>query len=202
VADGDPEHARLLLRDAAAEARSRAGVLDESAALHDLARLGAAKEVADRLCSLAAIAQGDYLRILADNAVGLARGDPDTLGDAAQRFADLGFNLRAAESAMAASEASARAHDQRAATRWARRATELAAQCEAPATPELVGPAGLVPLTNREREIALLAADGLPSRVIAQRLYVSVRTVDNHLARIYTKLGVASRSELPAVLRR
>ena len=202
VADGDPEHARLLLRDAAAEARSRAGVLDESAALHDLARLGAAKEVADRLCSLAAIAQGDYLRILADNAVGLARGDPDTLGDAAQRFADLGFNLRAAESAMAASEASARAHDQRAATRWARRATELAAQCEAPATPELVGPAGLVPLTNREREIALLAADGLPSRVIAQRLYVSVRTVDNHLARIYTKLGVTSRSELPAVLRR
>jgi DNA-binding NarL/FixJ family response regulator len=202
VADGDPEHARLLLRDAAAEARSRGAVLDESAALHDLARLGAAKEVAERLCSLAAIAQGDHLRILADNAVGLARGDPDTLGDAAQRFAALGFNLRAAESAMAASEASARAHDQRAATRWARRATELAAQCEAPATPELVGPAGPVPLTNREREIALLAADGLPSRVIAERLYVSVRTVDNHLARIYTKLGVTSRSELPAVLRR
>jgi DNA-binding CsgD family transcriptional regulator len=202
VADGDPEHARLLLRDAAAEARSRGAVLDESAALHDLARLGAAKEVAERLCSLAAIAQGDHLRILADNAVGLARGNPDTLGDAAQRFAALGFNLRAAESAMAASEASARAHDQRAATRWARRATELAAQCEAPATPELVGPAGPVPLTNREREIALLAADGLPSRVIAERLYVSVRTVDNHLARIYTKLGVTSRSELPAVLRR
>jgi DNA-binding NarL/FixJ family response regulator len=202
VADGDPEHARLLLRDAAAEARSRGAVLDESAALHDLARLGAAKEVAERLCSLAAIAQGDHLRILADNAVGLARGDPDTLGDAAQRFAALGFNLRAAESAMAASEASARAHDQRAATRWARRATELAARCEAPATPELVGPAGPVPLTNREREIALLAADGLPSRVIAERLYVSVRTVDNHLARIYTKLGVTSRSELPAVLRR
>jgi DNA-binding NarL/FixJ family response regulator len=202
VADGDPEHARLLLRDAAAEARSRAAVLDESAALHDLARLGRANEVADRLRSLAAIAQGDYLQILADNAAGHARGDPDALGDAAQRFAALGFNLRAAESAMAASEASARAHDQRAATRWARRATELAAQCEAPATPELVGPAGPVPLTNREREIAVLAADGLPSRVIAERLYVSVRTVDNHLARIYTKLGVTSRSELPAVLGR
>jgi DNA-binding CsgD family transcriptional regulator/DNA polymerase III delta prime subunit len=202
VADGDPEHARLVLRDAAAEARSRAAALDESAALHDLARLGRANEVADRLHSLAASAQGDYLHILADNAAGLARGDPDALGDTAQRFAALGFNLRAAESAMAASEASARAHDQRTATRWARRATELAAQCEAPATPELVGPAGPVPLTNREREIALLAADGLPSRVIAERLYVSVRTVDNHLARIYTKLGVTSRSELPAVLRR
>ena len=55
---------------------------------------------------------------------------------------------------------------------------------------------------NREREIAQLAADGLPSRVIAERLFVSVRTVDNHLARIYTKLGVTSRSELPAVLGR
>ncbi len=202
VANGDPEHARLLLRDAAAEARSRGAVLDESAALHDLARLGSANEVADRLRSLAAIAQGDYVRILADNATGHARGDPDALGDAAQRFAASGFKLRAAESAMAASEASARAHDQRTASRWARRATELAAQCEAPATPQLVGPAGPVPLTNREREIALLAADGLPSRVIADRLYLSVRTVDNHLARIYTKLGVTSRSELPEALRR
>ena len=202
VADGDPEHARALLRGAAAEAGSRAAVLDESAALHDLARLGRANEVADRLRSLAAIAEGDYLRILADNAAGHARGDPDALGDAAQRFAALGFNLRAAESAMAASEASARARDQRTASRWARRATELAALCEAPVTPELAGPTGPVPLTNREREIALLAADGLPSRVIAERLYVSVRTVDNHLARIYTKLGVTGRSELPAVLRR
>jgi DNA-binding CsgD family transcriptional regulator len=202
VADGDPEHARSLLRAAAAEAHSRGAVLDESAALHDLARLGRAKDVADHLRSLAAIAQGDYLRTLADNAAGLARGDPDALGDAAERFAALGFNLRAAESAMAASEASARAHDQRTATRWARRATELAALCEAPATPELVGPAGPSPLTNRESEIALLAADGLPSRVIAERLYLSVRTVDNHLARIYTKLGVTSRSELPAALGR
>jgi DNA-binding CsgD family transcriptional regulator len=202
VADGDPETARVLLRDAAAEARSRGAVLDESAALHDLARLGRANEVADRLRSLAAIAQGDYVAVLADNATGHARGDPDALGDASQRFAALGYNLRAAESAMAASEASARAHDQRTATRWGRRATEVAARCEAPATPELFSTTGPMPLTNREREIALLAADGLPSRVIAERLYLSVRTVDNHLARIYTKLGVTSRSELPAVLHR
>jgi hypothetical protein len=101
VADGDPETARVLLRDAAAEARSRGAVLDESAALHDLARLGRANEVADRLRSLAAIAQGDYLAVLADNATGHARGDPDALGNASQRFAALGYNLRAAESAMA-----------------------------------------------------------------------------------------------------
>ena len=83
-----------------------------------------------------------------------------------------------------------------------RRGTELAARCQAPATPELVGSAGPVPLTNREREIALLAADGLTTRVIAERLYLSARTVDNHLARIYTKLGITNRSELAATLRR
>jgi DNA-binding CsgD family transcriptional regulator len=201
VAAGDPERARLLLRDAADEARSRGAVLDEAAALHDLVRLGRAREVAERLGRLAEVGQGAFLRILADNAAAHARGDPSALGDAAERFAVAGFNLRAAESAMAASEASARAHAQRSAARWARRATELAARCEAPATVELQGRAGPVPLTNREREIAQLAADGLPSRVIAERLYVSVRTVDNHLGRIYTKFGVAGRSDLRDILR-
>jgi DNA-binding CsgD family transcriptional regulator len=202
VSAADPERARLLLREAADEARSRGAVLDEADALHDLARLGRAHEVAERLGVLAEVGQGAYVRILADNTAAYARGDPSALGDAAERFAASGFSLRAAESAMAASEASARAHDQRSAARWARRATELAARCEAPATMELVSRAGPVPLTNREREIAQLAADGLPSRLIAERLFVSVRTVDNHLARIYTKLGVAGRSELRDILLR
>jgi DNA-binding CsgD family transcriptional regulator len=201
VAAGDPERARLLLWDAADEACSRGALLDEAAALHDLVRLGRAHEVAERLGRSAEVGQGAFLRILADNAAAYAHGDPSALGDAAERFAAAGFNLRAAESAMAASEASARAHDQRSAARWARRATELAARCEAPATVELEGRAGPVPLTNREREIAQLAADGLSSRVIAERLFVSVRTVDNHLGRIYTKFGVAGRSELRDILR-
>ena len=57
-----------------------------------------------------------------------------------------------------------------------------------------------MPLTNREREIALLAAAGHPSRVIAERLYLSVRTVDNHLSRIYDKVGVSGRVELASAL--
>jgi DNA-binding NarL/FixJ family response regulator len=55
-------------------------------------------------------------------------------------------------------------------------------------------------LTTREREIALLAAGGLRSRDIAERLVVSVRTVENHLQRAYRKLGVSRREELPDVL--
>jgi DNA-binding CsgD family transcriptional regulator len=41
-----------------------------------------------------------------------------------------------------------------------------------------------------------LARTGLPNREIAQRLFISVRTVGNHLNHIYTKLGVNSRDEL------
>jgi DNA-binding CsgD family transcriptional regulator len=58
----------------------------------------------------------------------------------------------------------------------------------------------MLALSVREREVALLAARGLPSREIAERLGVSVRTVDNHLARCFDALGTRSRAELGALL--
>ncbi|MCS0605941.1 LuxR C-terminal-related transcriptional regulator, partial [Streptomyces sp. LP11] len=57
-------------------------------------------------------------------------------------------------------------------------------------------------LSDREREIAGLAATGLRSRQIAERLFLSPRTVDTHLARVYRKLGVSSRLALAQVLDR
>ena len=59
----------------------------------------------------------------------------------------------------------------------------------------------LASLTAREQEIASLAAGGMTSRAIAQRLTLSVRTVDSHLARVFAKLGVHSREDLAGVLR-
>ena len=50
-------------------------------------------------------------------------------------------------------------------------------------------------LTPRERELLPLICLGLDNKQIAQRLYLSVRTVENHLASIYAKLGVRSRTE-------
>ena len=58
----------------------------------------------------------------------------------------------------------------------------------------------VVPLSRREAEIAQLAAKGLASKEIADRLFLSVRTVSNHLQNVYTKLGVASRAELVEAL--
>lgn len=61
-------------------------------------------------------------------------------------------------------------------------------------------PLGL--LSDREREIAELAATTLRTREIAERLFLSPRTVETHLSRIYRKLGVSSRLALSDLLRR
>jgi len=66
----------------------------------------------------------------------------------------------------------------------------LAAAAEAPKT--------LPGLTERESEIARLVAAGKRSSEIAEQLFVSVRTVDNHLAAIYRKLVVKSRAHVVA----
>ena len=55
-------------------------------------------------------------------------------------------------------------------------------------------------LSPQERQIALLAAEGLSNREIAERLYLSHRTVAAHLYRAFPKLGITSRGELAPLL--
>lgn len=54
------------------------------------------------------------------------------------------------------------------------------------------------PLTRRERDIAALVAEGLSNRAIAERLVISERTVDGHVARILGRLGFSSRAQIAA----
>jgi RNA polymerase sigma factor (sigma-70 family) len=61
-------------------------------------------------------------------------------------------------------------------------------------------PGALDRLTPQELQIARLAATGLTNREIAERLYLSHRTVSTHLYRIFPKLGVTSRTELAAAV--
>ena len=54
------------------------------------------------------------------------------------------------------------------------------------------------PLTRREREVAVLIARGSTNRQIAAALFISERTVDNHVANILAKLGFTARAQIAA----
>jgi DNA-binding CsgD family transcriptional regulator len=80
----------------------------------------------------------------------------------------------------------------------ARRASdELAAAGSRPRRPVRTG---VDALTASERRVAQLAASGLTNRDIAQRLFVTLKTVEWHLGQAYGKLGIAGRRELGGVL--
>ncbi|MGW1469402.1 AAA family ATPase [Streptomyces sp. NPDC002308] len=86
------------------------------------------------------------------------------------------------------------AFEQLGATPWvARTAAELRAAGHGTAAP---APPGKGSLTPQEREIATLAATGLTNKQIAERLFLSHRTIGTHLYQIYPKLGISSRAAL------
>jgi len=199
VATGEPTTGRQTLRDAAEHARQMLTVVAEAHLLDDLARLGEAAAVRDRLAELAAGTDGALVPALAAHAAALAAGDGETLDAAATRLAGIGAMLLAAETASAAASAYLDDGHSRPAGAASRRAAEYAAAAGI-AVPGLDEPAELDRLTSREREIAGLAATGASSKDIAGRLFISQRTVDNHLQRIYTKLGVNGRDQLKALL--
>ncbi len=66
-----------------------------------------------------------------------------------------------------------------------------------PATGAVVTP---LPLSSREREITALVSEGLPNKKIAEALSVSVRTVENHIYRACSHMGVATRMELARLM--
>lgn len=61
-------------------------------------------------------------------------------------------------------------------------------------------PAGAVTLTEQERAVTHLVAQGMTNREVADELILSVKTVEHHLSKAYAKLGVRSRTELVRVL--
>ena len=74
---------------------------------------------------------------------------------------------------------------------------ELAAAGEA-AGQRIVQP--VVELTAQEALVARLARDGLSNPEIGARLFISARTVQYHLGKVFAKLGISSRSQLHRVL--
>ncbi len=196
---GELTTARSTAQEAALAYR-RARLLSlEAIAWHDLARLGDPVG-APRLGEIAQLAEGSLIPQLAAHASALRSRRGVGLEQASYCLEELGMTLFAAEAACEAAWAYQREGVSNACRAAGARARYLADRCEGARSPALQLPALPDPLTPREREIAALAGRGLTSAVIAQQLSVSVRTVDNHLQQIYSKLDVHNRQLLAPVL--
>jgi DNA-binding CsgD family transcriptional regulator len=196
---GQPAAAARRFRAAAARAADTGHRTAEAWLLHDLLRT-TGEDTSARLGELAAASDSPLLAARARHAAAARDGDARELAAASDDFEALGAMLLAAEAASGAADAYRRAGDRRAATAALRRSSTLAATCEGAATPGLLRVTPVVPLSGREHEIVMLAAKGMSSKDIAERLFLSVRTVNNHLQHAYTKLGVSSRAGLAGAL--
>jgi DNA-binding CsgD family transcriptional regulator len=176
--------------------------------------LAAAEGTVDQFAELAA--EGDRTRavaVLAQGRVRAARGDEQARADfqaALESFSRLGLPLEAAQARVAlaralASHASAAAvvearvalatFARLGATRDADAASALLRELGAPAR---TFPKGYGTLTRRETEVLSLLAEGCSNAEIAERLYISRRTAEHHVARILSKLGLRNRAEAAA----
>ncbi|HEY5857724.1 MAG TPA: helix-turn-helix transcriptional regulator, partial [Aldersonia sp.] len=209
AAEGTVTPAIAKAHMAAAEAAEAKQYAVEADVLHTAARFGD-KTVWERLAELAGDLDGKLIEVHARHAQAVAADDGAALDSAAAEYERLGALLSAADAAAQAASAHERAegrggaagmHSRRAFLESAAAANRLAAACGGAATPTLRAAAQPLPLTVREREIANLVAAGLSNKEIAERLTVSVRTVEGHLYRACAKLDVADREALADLLR-
>jgi DNA-binding CsgD family transcriptional regulator/energy-coupling factor transporter ATP-binding protein EcfA2 len=166
----------------------------EMRALHTAVRFDDRSQT-ERLAELATTLNTSLAQAIAAHAGGLADHDGDLLDGAAARFADLGAVALAADAAAQAAGEHARTGHRGKEVESSTRAYRLAGQCEL-RTPAVEAAAHPLPISGREREIALLVAAGLSNRQVADRLFVSVRTAEGHLYRIFAKLGINGRDQL------
>jgi DNA-binding CsgD family transcriptional regulator len=199
AAEGALSEAVALARRAADRAATRGDVAVEVLARHTGVRFGD-RAAADRLAALAADLDTPRAAISAAQAAALAHDDGAGLDAAAVRWAGVGAVALAADAAAQAAVAHRARGARGSALAAGARADRWAAGCAGLRTPALLAAARPLPLTDREREMTMLASTGLTNRAIAERLCVSVRTVEGHLYRACGKLAVPNRAALAAVL--
>jgi DNA-binding CsgD family transcriptional regulator len=186
-----------------AEALVRIGETDEAQQLLDVAR-----EHALRLGRESVLAVLDRAEAL----VRAARGEHDAalaqLTSVQDRLAKLGYGLEEARAAFAlASQRTGRpgptSYDEAARLFRRCRALPWVRQVEAAAVASPVEPItptaaseGLEGLASMERQVAALVMEGATNREIAARLFISVKTVEATLTRVYRKLGIRSRVDI------
>ncbi|MHC9295545.1 helix-turn-helix transcriptional regulator [Mycobacterium sp. LTG2003] len=154
-----------------------------------------------RLSELAAVVEGPRVELMARLATALRDGNAVELLAVSHDCERIGDLVAAADAAAHASRVFRRGDRNGSAMGALSRARTLAVQCGA-STPALRAAANPVQMSAREREVAMLVGRGLSSRDIAERLSLSVRTVEGHIYRAMTKTGAADRAALAAIVNR
>ena len=180
---------------AAVEGQSAAEVMCRQTATQFGDRSGAL-----RLSELETSVEGPRVGLAARFATALSEGDAAELVSVSEGFEQMG-DLVAAVDAAAHAALTYRSQNLRgSALGSSARADALAEQCGGAHTPALRQAGQPLPLTEREREIVMLIGEGLSNRAVAERLTLSVRTIESHIYRSMLKTGTTSRDELAALI--
>ncbi len=165
--------------------------------VYEAVRFGYPELVIDLLEEAAGTCDGRLVGAMSRHAAALKDGDAAEIESVADDFLAMGFDVYSLEAHSQARKLHKAHGDRKAASRANGKIVALQALYPNVMTPPL---RDLPPLlTGRETQVARLAAQHT-SPEIAAKLSISVRTVDNHLASVYTKLGIGGREELAAVL--
>ena len=156
---------------------------------------------APRLRELEGIVEGPRVGVAVRFAEALRDGGAAQLASVSEEFERLGDLVAAVDAAAQAALTYRRQGLRGSALGCSTRAATLAEQCGA-STSALRQASEPSPLTDREREIVMLIGEGLSSGEIAERLTLSVRTVEAHVYRAMLKTGTTNRDELAALLSR
>jgi DNA-binding CsgD family transcriptional regulator len=156
----------------------------------------------DRLDGLSKVVDGPRVGVVARFAAALRAGDGAELAAVSREFEEIGDLVAAVDAAAHAALSYRRQGLRGSGLACSTRAEALAEQCGVASTPALRQASEPLPLTDREREIVTLIGEGLSIRTVAERLTLSVRTVESHIYRAMAKTGTKSRDELAALLPR
>lgn len=195
---GAVSEAITLVKSAAATAGARGQFAAEVMCLQTAAQFGD-RTGAARLRELEAVVEGPRVGLAARFAVALRDGDPVEMAAVSEDFERMGDLVAAVDAAAQAANVYRRQDLRGTALVCATRAAALAERCGGASTPALRQAAEPLPFTDREQEIVMLISAGLSNRAIAERLTLSVRTVESHIYRAMLKTGTTGRDELAAL---
>jgi DNA-binding CsgD family transcriptional regulator len=154
---------------------------------------------ADRLVELCGRVKGLRAPVIAQWATAALSADGNELLRVSDELEKIGDRMAAADAAAHAAHVFDRLDQQRPRLSASARASRLMALCGG-STPATRAAATYFPLSGREREIATLIGKGHSNKEIADALFMSVRTVEGHIYRACTRMGLNNRSKLADVV--